>query len=143
MRACFANSNPNIIKRIIELKADLGKENQAGCTALHFACRYCGQQSCTEVIRLLINAKAYIHRENHKGETPIFYAIRGDSLKAAEILIQHGADVNHQSRHLQQKSLEDRVGNTPLSIAEIHKSHDLIALLLQHGTTRVSEKWIT
>jgi len=156
MRACFANCSADVIQRIIELNADVSKKSHiSGCTALHFASRYCEPEVFAAVVDSLIQsskvAGSLIHHENKKGETPIFYAVRGDSVYALEKLIELGADVNHQSHVSTQlhpsNTFDDDLYNkgkkTPLDVAELCNSENSMRILEQHGAMNVSDMWIS
>jgi ankyrin repeat protein len=66
-----------------------------------------------------------ISRGNSLGDvTPIFCAIDNECVQSAEILIRHGADLNHQN------SLN---GNFPLYDAASSQNYDIVLLLLNAG----------
>jgi hypothetical protein len=62
-------------------------------------------------------------KDDLQGQTPLFWAVKGDSLKAAELLINRGADVNAR----------DPSGRTPLAVAHEKKFEEMTELLKTHG----------
>lgn len=73
------------------------------------------------------NERALLQELLHVTGCPVdersYQAIWGPRMKAMELLIRHGADVN----------LADRAGSTPLHLAAATPNPDMIKLLLAHG----------
>ena len=69
MYACMIG-NENIIEKLIELKADINKENKNGITPIMYAIDI-GNEA---IIEKLIELKADINKENKDGITPLIYS---------------------------------------------------------------------
>lgn len=89
---------------INEAKADLKIQDIRGNTALHYAAGF----GKLEVLALLLKNKECLNTKNYEhGFTPLHVAIVNEHLKAAQLIVEAGADVNSQ----------DNAGMTPLHIA--------------------------
>ena len=58
-----------------------------------------------------------INQQDHLGETPLFHSTKANNLEATKLLINRGANVNH----------EDLKGHTPLIFASINKNEKTTA----------------
>lgn len=79
-----------MVRILLEAGADIHRRhphNQE--TALHTAARH---TSDVETLALLLDAGADIHARDHLGWSPLHSAAIGDNLKAAEFLLDNGAD---------------------------------------------------
>src|SRR5262249_29631513 len=76
------------------------------------------------LVRMLLDAGANANRANDDGETPVMRAARTGDVKVAEVLIQHGADVNVREQFREQTALM-------WAAAESHP--DMLALLISKG----------
>ena len=103
--------------------ANLDVRNQYGTTPLH-AAAYSGN---LEVVRMLIEYDpANVNAGKEDGERPLHWVSRNSNLKDGSIfrlLLEHGADVNVQSRR----------GRTPLHLASEFRAPGVVHLLLKHG----------
>lgn len=77
----------DVVKRLIESKADLEQKDEHGGTALLWASR----DGCSSLAELLINAKADVNSKNNYGKTCLIYASRGESLDTVRMLLENGA----------------------------------------------------
>ncbi len=92
-------------------------QDEAGRTALHFAC----DRGRTAIARLLIEKGAHINELDEDGLTPLHYAATCEHPDIVRILLSLGADVN----------IKDIDGNTPKMSAD---SPSIIALLSEFST---------
>ncbi|CAL1539840.1 unnamed protein product [Lymnaea stagnalis] len=125
--------NTEIVKLLIGIGSNINATNVDGDTVLHKAAR----RNNINVIELLVNAKINIEAVNKNGETALLAASAESAgygqCAIVQYLIEAGGDVN----------LEDRYGNTPLSIAvnndNLMLAHILIKakadLLLKAGSS--------
>lgn len=68
------------------------------------------------------------------GRTPLHYAVEGEHYRAAEWLIQQGADVNAHD--------EPTIGETPLCLAVRRDYPEMVELLLTHGADPDITGWM-
>ncbi|XP_072462462.1 ankyrin repeat domain-containing protein 31 [Notamacropus eugenii] len=94
--------NLSLVKALLESGARLNQKDNAGWTALHEA----ADKGFSEVMVELLKAGANVNSESLGGLLPIHNAVSGNHLKAAEILLQHGADPHRRDGC--QKSAVDR-----------------------------------
>ena len=67
------------------------------------------------------------------GETPLHYAAQRGHVRAAELLVAAGADVNARDN--------DRNRLTPLHWAAIYGHSKVVVLLLEHKADRTAKDW--
>ncbi len=129
----------NAVKVLVqEGKADINKPTISGVTPLMQACL---SSDSVELVQYLVEERgAAVDTPDTAGSTALFHAARSGNLRAAEILLNRGANVDHQNkrdvtpmlvavanchlpvidlfhRHDAQLSLADLSGNTPLHVA--------------------------
>lgn len=95
-----------------------------GSTALHCA-TWRGHQA---MVVFLLSAEADVNSHNkneHYGTTPLHAAAHANQAKIAEMLIEHGADVNAQ----------DMNGKTPMHHTTFHKAKAAAKVLQKHGAS--------
>ncbi|ODC02863.1 hypothetical protein BFW38_04150 [Terasakiispira papahanaumokuakeensis] len=117
MWAFFSQRLPEF-KRLLAEGADPTIQDDNGKTVIHYAA---GLNSI-DYLEVLLAAGVPVDIENRAGETPLFEAI-GDNPRRVDLLLQHGADINHQAR----------MGNTPLHIAAAVNDYDSLLKLLHRG----------
>ena len=112
----------SIDRLLNEDPALIGALDSDGSTPLHCA----SWKGHTEAVALLLSRGAVVAQENqntHWGGTALHAAAHGNNKAAAELLIQHGADVNGVSFK----------GTTPLQETVAHKATAVAKLLIANG----------
>jgi len=71
-----------IIKYLVELGADINKQNHNYSAVLFDTCK-------ETIVKYLVELSADINKENHDGETPIFYTCKSGNLLFYKYLIEH------------------------------------------------------
>ncbi len=134
---------------LIKNGADINTRNRAGCTPLHYA----ALNDRSDVVKFLVSHGADVNAQTRYSSTPLHIAmgdvfgtgtafidsdpryINADTMapyqqildsndaEIAEILLQHGADMN----------VIDRQGNTPIFWAVIYERYTGLKILLDHG----------
>uniref|UniRef100_A0A8D2AYN7 Ankyrin repeat domain 31 n=1 Tax=Sciurus vulgaris TaxID=55149 RepID=A0A8D2AYN7_SCIVU len=115
--------NLSLVKKLIESGADVNLKDNAGWTPLHEA----SNEGFNDIIVELLKAGANVNCENIDGILPLRDAVAGNHLKAAEILLQHGADPNQK----------DQNQKTALDEANSDKMEEL---LKSYGATKASNR---
>ncbi|XP_069889124.1 ankyrin repeat domain-containing protein 31-like isoform X2 [Dipodomys merriami] len=110
--------NLSYVKALIESGMDVNVKDNEGWTPLHEA----SNKGCKDIIIELLKAGANVNCENINGILPLHDAVAGNHLKAAEILLQHGADPN--KRDQKEKTAFDEADNEKMK--ELLKSYDVI-----------------
>lgn len=88
-----------VIEKLIVNKSMLDAQNNAGHTALMFACRYSRTHDDNVIVKMLINAGANLDLQDNRGNTALMHSsISSNALKSdfetMKILIDSGANVN-------------------------------------------------
>jgi len=82
-----------VMKSLIELGAEVNSGNDAGSTALMYACRYSGNYSADEAVEMLLkHPKIEINVQDESGMTALMYACdNGETttFKTVEMLLNH------------------------------------------------------
>ncbi|MBZ3871595.1 Soluble lamin-associated protein of 75 kDa [Sciurus carolinensis] len=94
------------------------QEHKKGWTPLHEA----SNEGFNDIIVELLKAGANVNCENIDGILPLHDAVAGNHLKAAEILLQHGANPNQKDQN--QKTALDEANNDKME--ELLKSYGAI-----------------
>ena len=97
---------------------------------LHFT----AADGALSLVSSLLASGAELDVHDDLGYTPLHYAAKHDHYKIAELLINHGADVNAND--------EERIGETPLAVAVRSASPGLVELLLQKGADPTISGWM-
>ncbi|KAF7424687.1 hypothetical protein PC9H_009998 [Pleurotus ostreatus] len=125
----------DIVRYLLDRKADVDKLDSSGWTALHIAgtlilASYFLNDYLTtilvsagheEIVRELVGAGADVQRINDKGLTPLHYAASKSRIEIGRFLISRGADVN----------AKDKANQHPLHRAATTGSVGFIKLLLE------------
>ena len=105
--------NPDEVRRLLSLGADVDYQDAQGKTALHRASR----AGFTVTMGILLEHEASVDIEDGKGETPLFDAIQstikngGRKAEAIRVLVEAGADPLHVNRRgVTATEVADRVG---------------------------------
>ncbi|XP_044262237.1 ankyrin repeat and death domain-containing protein 1A-like isoform X2 [Tribolium madens] len=110
-----------IIKRLIDLGANLNKKNKENKTALHVAC----ERGHCDVADLLLTHEADMEAKDTNGNTPLHVASQNQQTETVHILLETGADPD----------CENLKGSTPLHIASSLGSKGILEILLQYGAS--------
>ena len=116
------NENPEIIKTLVELGADINTKDGIGNTPLHEAIV---SNKNPEIIKTLVELGADISTEDGFGDTPLHKAAA--SIEGPEViktLVELGADINAKGK----------IGDTPLHKASAsNKNPEVIKTLVELG----------
>jgi ankyrin repeat protein len=110
----------DIATYLADHKADVNLADHTQWTPLMYA----AWQDSPELVGMLTKRGAQVGAKNDDGLTPIAIASQNGKLKAADALIDAGADVNAPVA---------KGGYTPLMLAAISGSGDLAETLIKHG----------
>ncbi|KAL9113167.1 MAG: hypothetical protein Q9227_002779 [Pyrenula ochraceoflavens] len=111
---------PDIVDRLLHMRANLDLRNFSNHTPLHTACRDCEND---EILRLLLDAGSELEAQATKQATPLMLAAEAGNVKAVKILIDAGANIN----------AVDGMGRTPLHYAARCNRPAVVELLIQAG----------
>ncbi|KAJ4178081.1 Neurogenic locus notch protein 2 [Fusarium falciforme] len=118
------------VKLLIQYGADVTWADVTGRTALHWAAKWGSRDVLQELLEALDNTgedkKSVVNSKETNGHTPLIWACRWGHVECAELLIDHGADVN-----LSQGGSE--FGGTPISWAATYNYRGVIDLLVGKG----------
>jgi len=109
----------DLVKFLLENKADVHAQTQTGDTALTYAC----ENGHTDVAEVLLYFGAELEHLSEGGRTPLMKACRAGHICTVKFLIQKGADVNRQTTNND---------HTPLSLACAGGHQQVVELLLAH-----------
>lgn len=109
-----------LVKFLLDNKADVHAQTQTGDTALTYAC----ENGHTDVAEILLYFGAELEHLSEGGRTPLMKACRAGHICTVKFLIQKGADVNRQTTNND---------HTPLSLACAGGHQQVVELLLAHG----------
>lgn len=115
----------NVVRAIVEHRADVNAVDRCGVTALHVAASY---HDKVEVLEVLVKAAASIEQERHDGRTPLHASARNNRPAAVHTaMLRHGASIRKQ----------DGSGRSPLHLAVAYPGFSTVAevvdLLLRWG----------
>ena len=111
------------VQELLKAGASVDLENNIGYTALMFA----SQSGFVECVQELLKAGASVDIQNKEGYTALMFAV-GENIrveqrvKCIEELLKAGASLDFQNIH----------GNTALHIASVHKSIEMVKVLLNY-----------
>ncbi|MCF6775448.1 ankyrin repeat domain-containing protein [Thiotrichales bacterium 19X7-9] len=112
---------PDIIRWMIEKKADVNKKNEFGLAPIHIAVK----NGHKETLKILLQNGAYLYAKDNQGKTVFDYlldAVLNDHAEVVELLLECGVDPNQGDKH----------GDTPLHYAASSGHIDIIELLLEN-----------
>ncbi|XP_068911669.1 ankyrin repeat and death domain-containing protein 1A-like isoform X1 [Tenebrio molitor] len=110
-----------IVKRLIDLGANLDKRNKECRSALHVAC----ERGHCEVAELLLTHETDMEAKDVTGNTPLHVASQHQQTRLVQILLEAGADPDS----------ENSKGSTSLHTASSLGSRGILEALLQHGAS--------
>lgn len=117
----------NALTQLLAYGADINLPNKHGWTPLKKA----ADRGQKETVKILLDARAEINKEDNEGYTPLMNAY--DKREIAKLLIDKGANVNHQA-------FKD--GTTVLIWATIEGRLDIMQLLIDAGAKdNLCDKW--
>ncbi len=114
----------DIVKLLIEAKADVNAQDSDGATSLLLAADL-GQ---TSMVKLLLEHKAHVDVQDANGTTPLIAAAKSDAIDSAKALLKAKAN----------RDLQDNDGKTALMYAQ-EKGYDKLAKLLQESNSDSSQ----
>ena len=120
LHACFFG-HEEIVKLLLERKANVNAETKQGNTALRIAC----DNGRTSVAQMLIDAKADINVRNEYGETTLHEASSQGRDEMVRFLLKNKAD----------SDIRNQNGETALHKACVSGALDCVALLLDHNAS--------
>ncbi|KAL6597975.1 ankyrin repeat-containing domain protein [Neocallimastix sp. 'constans'] len=148
------NGNENIVKYLVELGANISKEDVNGATPLFYAC----ENGNENLVKYLVEHGADIYKEDENGETSLFYTCQNGNENLVKYLVEHEANVNKvgcRSRtpllytcgnanvtvnavkylveHEADVNREDGFGSSPLFYACERMNENMVKYLVEHG----------
>lgn len=115
--------NENIIKLLVDYKADLNKQDPKGITALMIA----ANDNRLFVVELLLKKGADPNKVNNEDETALFFATYNGHTDIAIELLDKGANPDLKLKRFG--------GSTVIMIAMQKKYHDIVAALIKNKAT--------
>lgn len=116
-------SDYNLVKLLLENRADMTSVDQLKRTVLHYAC----EMGCLKVATLLLehSSPTIVNMKDSENKTPLIYASLYGCTSMIACLLSKGADIN----------ATDSEGNSPLiySMSNQHCSTEMVNLLLDAG----------
>lgn len=82
----------------------------------------------------LVEAGFKVNEFDDLSRTPLHYAVEGEHYKAAQWLLEHGAEVNANE--------EELIGETALCLAAQQDYPEMVELLLKHGANPDIPGWM-
>ena len=86
------------IRNLLELGADPNYGNHSGFPSLIAALSGSDRPDRYEILELLLSFGADIQQRGHNDYTPLHYAANLQDIRAMELLLAHGADLNARTR---------------------------------------------
>lgn len=115
-----ATENLNLFKKLFEAGANINIKSENYGLLLHALARNSGSE---EIFKIILENDLNINiDETHDNCTALFYACKHNNLRLAELLIQHGANVNFATKN----------NITPLHCACSNLNLEMIKLLIQN-----------
>ncbi|KAL6625855.1 ankyrin repeat-containing domain protein [Neocallimastix sp. 'constans'] len=150
--------NENLVKYLVELGADVNKENKFNETPLYCACRKGNEKIVKyliehganvnrgneKIVKYLVEHGADVNKINQYNETPLYGACEEGNEKIVKYLVEHGANIKIDERgnkNLVKYLVElgadindkSRNGDTPLIMARKSRNGNLVKYLVEHG----------
>lgn len=111
------NPNTEIIKYLIQNKADLNAKDKWGNTPLHLAVGV--QNLPIEITELLLDAGAPVNAKNHEGDTPLHFAATVGCQEICERLLHFRASIRERNNKGNTPLHEGILGKNPLDILNL------------------------
>ena len=117
-----ANGNLEIVKSLLDAKADRNITDDTGLTPL-MAAAYMGNDN---VVALLIHQGASLEQQDEKGYTALMFAANAGQYNSVRVLLESNANVN----------AKDNDNSVPIMFAAQHGFNDTVRLLLSYGADK-------
>lgn len=114
------NGDVELVRRLIATGTDVAASNDYGSTPMAEA----AVRADVDILASLLAAGGDPDSPNADGQTVLMVVARTDNLAAAELLLEHGADIN---------AVEQRKQQTALMWAAAQGQTGMVELLLAHG----------
>lgn len=114
-KAYFNTKDPDLLKLLIDLGANINQQNKDHLSLLHLAC----VSADIRLAKFLLNNHADPNLSDKQGKTPLFYAISSNSIKICELLLKQGSQIN----------MLDRNQNSLLQTCFLDENDDMFELL--------------
>jgi len=117
------NGQIEVVKLLLEKKANILEKTIDGLNALHLAIR--SGTDNPELVNVLVEGGAQVNGTTHNGDTPLHYAAFMGYTKSAGMLIERGASMEAKGQN----------DSTPLHFAAREGRADVVTLLLERGAS--------
>jgi len=118
--------NYEIIKLLLDNKADINMKNNDGWTALIVSSRYSSTDSNTKTVKLLLDYKADLNIKNNNGWTALLvssrYSSADSNIETIKLLLDYKADIN----------IKNNDGWSALILASFDSNIETVELLLDN-----------
>ena len=128
MGACL-HSRIDVARLLLEKKADVDASTIQGGTAVAVAC-HGDEVLSADIVGLLLSSRAEVDALGQFGSTPLISACQNGHTGAVGILLDHKANINHQTT----------LGQTALTTAVMANRMDIFHLLLSRGAVPFTTK---
>ena len=131
----FFFDKPAKVKALIELGADINKQDNYGCTALSMASRFDETLNVTE----LIKAGADVDLADNKGDTPLMWAVMYGFQTSTHVLLFYGAGADVHKANNKGVSPLDQANTELADIAQedsdVYMRCEAIERMLKHASS--------
>lgn len=114
------HGNLDLVEELVDSGADVNAHNEYGSSPMSEA----GVRGDEEILRILIDADADVESPTLEGQTVLMSVVRTPNVKAAELLLNNGANPN---------AYETWRGQTALMFAAAQSQPAMVELLLRKG----------
>ena len=116
-----------VIRKLLDSGININARDKAGKTALFKRTEECFGRTPPDLMRLLIDLGADVNITTNSGETPLMQACRHNTIEAATLLCDNGANLD---------AVELGLGTTALMYATIKNSKECLQLLCDRGADK-------
>jgi len=114
------HGNLDLVEELVDSGADVNARNEYGSSPMSEA----GVRGDADILRILIDADADVEAPTLEGQTVLMSVVRTPNVRAAELLLNNGANPN---------AWETWRGQTALMFAAAQSQPDMVRLLLSKG----------